>query len=109
VVPLERAHEFTDSPVKVLASAQGERHHRGSTTGGHLHPGRHPWRQGSGAFARAGLHHKEIDLVGEVHDCFTTGSPEIRARLTDLRVYCKKKGDMAGRLTAEGDDKPSKR
>ena len=94
VVPLERAHEFTDSPVKVLASAQASDtialHDRRdiSTLDATVAAGKR-------AFARAGLTHKEIDLV-EVHDCFTIA--EICA-IEDLG-FCKK--GEAGRLTAEG-------
>jgi len=94
VVPLERAHEFTDSPVKVLASAQASDtialHDRRdiSTLDATVAAGKR-------AFARAGLTHKDIDLV-EVHDCFTIA--EICA-IEDLG-FCKK--GEAGRLTAEG-------
>ena len=94
VVPLERAHEFTDSPVRVLASAQASDtialHDRRdiSTLDATVTAGKR-------AFAQAGLTHKDIDML-EVHDCFTIA--EICA-IEDLG-FCKK-GD-AGRLTEEG-------
>ncbi|MBP7143576.1 MAG: thiolase domain-containing protein, partial [Methanoculleus sp.] len=94
VVPLERAREFTDSPVRVLASAQASDtialHDRRdiSTLDATVAAGKR-------AFAQAGLAQKDIDLV-EVHDCFTIA--EICA-IEDLG-FCKK--GEAGRLTAEG-------
>jgi acetyl-CoA C-acetyltransferase len=94
VVPLERAREFTDSPVKVLASAQASDtislHDRRdiSTLDATVAAGRR-------AFAQAGLTHKDIDLL-EVHDCFTIA--EICA-IEDLG-FCKK--GEAGKLTEEG-------
>ncbi|NLA99939.1 MAG: thiolase domain-containing protein, partial [Methanomicrobiales archaeon] len=94
VVPLERAHEFTDTPVRVLASAQASDtialHDRRdiSTLDATVAAGKR-------AFAQAGLTHKDIDMV-EVHDCFTIA--EICA-IEDLG-FCKK--GEAGKLTAEG-------
>jgi acetyl-CoA C-acetyltransferase len=94
VVPLERAREFTDTPVKVLASAQASDtialHDRRdiSTLDGSVAAGRR-------AFQMARLEHKDIDLL-EVHDCFTIA--EICA-IEDLG-FCAK--GEAGRLTAEG-------
>ncbi|SCL74946.1 putative acetyl-CoA acyltransferase [Methanoculleus chikugoensis] len=94
VVPLDRAREFTDSPVRVLASAQASDtislHDRRdiSTLDASVAAGRR-------AFAQAGLTHKDIDMV-EVHDCFTIA--EICA-IEDLG-FCKK--GEAGRLTADG-------
>ncbi|MFA7562537.1 MAG: thiolase domain-containing protein [Methanoculleus sp.] len=94
VVPLERAREFTDSPVRVLASAQASDtialHDRRdiSTLDATVAAGKR-------AFARSGLTNRDIDLV-EVHDCFTIA--EICA-IEDLG-FCKK--GEAGRLTAEG-------
>lgn len=94
MVPLERAHEFTDSPVRILASAQASDtislHDRRdiSTLDATVAAGKR-------AFAQAGLAHKDIDLV-EVHDCFTIA--EICA-IEDLG-FCKK--GEAGRLTADG-------
>ncbi len=94
VVPLERAREFTDSPVRVLASAQASDtialHDRRdiSTMDATIAAGRR-------AFAQAGLTHKDIGMV-EVHDCFTIA--EICA-IEDLG-FCKK--GEAGKLTADG-------
>jgi len=94
VVPLERAHEFTDSPVKVLASAQASDtialHDRRdiSTLDATVAAGKR-------AFAQAKLTPKDIDML-EVHDCFTIA--EICA-IEDLG-FCKK--GEAGRLTEEG-------
>ncbi|RXE55648.1 acetyl-CoA acetyltransferase [Methanoculleus taiwanensis] len=94
VVPLERAREFTDSPVRVLASAQASDtialHDRRdiSTLDATVAAGRR-------AFAQAKLKHSDIDLV-EVHDCFTIA--EICA-IEDLG-FCAK--GEAGKLTEEG-------
>ncbi len=94
VVPIERAREFTDSPVKVLASAQASDtialHDRRdiSTLDASVAAGKR-------AFDRAGLTHKDIDML-EVHDCFTIA--EICA-IEDLG-FCKK--GEAGKITAEG-------
>ncbi|MFA5613303.1 MAG: thiolase domain-containing protein [Methanoculleus sp.] len=94
VVPLERAREFTDSPVRVLASAQASDtialHDRRdiSTLDATVAAGKR-------AFERSGLTHKEIDLV-EVHDCFTIA--EVCA-IEDLG-FCAK--GEAGKLTADG-------
>jgi len=94
LAPLDRAREFTDTPVKVLASAQASDtitlHDRRdiSTLDASVAAGRR-------AFAMAGLSTADIDLV-EVHDCFTIA--EICA-IEDLG-FCRK--GEAGRLTAEG-------
>jgi acetyl-CoA C-acetyltransferase len=94
LAPLDRAREFTDTPVKVLASAQASDtitlHDRRdiSTLDGTVAAGR-------GAFRLAGLSTKDIDLV-EVHDCFTIA--EICA-IEDLG-FCRK--GEAGKLTEEG-------
>jgi acetyl-CoA C-acetyltransferase len=94
VVALERAREFTDSPVRVLASAQASDtislHDRRdiSTLDASVVAGKR-------AFAQADLTHKDIDML-EVHDCFTIA--EICA-IEDLG-FCKK--GEAGRLTEEG-------
>jgi acetyl-CoA C-acetyltransferase len=94
LAPLDRAREFTDTPVKVLASAQASDtitlHDRRdiSTLDASVTAGRR-------AFAMAGLSTADIDLV-EVHDCFTIA--EICA-IEDLG-FCRK--GEAGRLTAEG-------
>jgi acetyl-CoA C-acetyltransferase len=94
LAPLDRAREFTDTPVKVLASAQASDtitlHDRRdiSTLDGTVAAGR-------GAFRLAGLSSKDIDLV-EVHDCFTIA--EICA-IEDLG-FCRK--GEAGKLTEEG-------
>lgn len=94
LAPLERAREFTDTPVKVLASAQASDtialHDRRdiSTLDATIAAGRR-------AFGMAGVTPKDIDLV-EVHDCFTIA--EICA-IEDLG-FCRK--GEAGRLTEEG-------
>jgi acetyl-CoA C-acetyltransferase len=94
LAPLDRAREFTDTPVKVLASAQASDtitlHDRRdiSTLDASVAAGRR-------AFQMAGLSIADIDLV-EVHDCFTIA--EICA-IEDLG-FCRK--GEAGRLTEEG-------
>jgi acetyl-CoA C-acetyltransferase len=94
VAPLERAREFTDTPIKVLASAQASDtitlHDRRdiSTLDASVVAAQR-------AFAMAKVKHKDIDLV-EVHDCFSIA--EICA-IEDLG-FCKKGG--AGKLTADG-------
>lgn len=94
VAPLERAREFTDRPVKVLASTQASDtialHDRRDicTLDASVEAGRQ-------AFAQARLEPKDIDLV-EVHDCFTIA--EICA-IEDLG-FCAR--GEAGRLTEEG-------
>jgi acetyl-CoA C-acetyltransferase len=95
VAPLDRAREFTDTPIKVLASAQASDtitlHDRRdiSTLDATVAAGR--W-----AFKKARLSHKDIDMV-EVHDCFSIA--EICA-IEDLG-FCKK--GEAGRFTADGE------
>ncbi|HON81954.1 MAG TPA: thiolase domain-containing protein [Methanoregulaceae archaeon] len=94
LAPLDRAREFTDTPVRVLASAQASDtitlHDRRdiSTLDATVAAGRR-------AFAAARLSTADIDLV-EVHDCFTIA--EICA-IEDLG-FCRK--GEAGRLTEEG-------
>jgi len=94
VAPIERAREFTDTPVRVLATAQASDtitlHDRRDicTLDASVAAGR--W-----AFEMAGLSQKDIDLV-EVHDCFTIA--EICA-IEDLG-FCKK--GEAGALTEQG-------
>jgi acetyl-CoA C-acetyltransferase len=94
LAPLERAREFTDCPVRVLASAQAS----DTIT---LHDRRDistldaTVTAGQRAFSMAGLTTADIDLV-EVHDCFTIA--EILA-IEDLG-FCRK--GEAGRLTEEG-------
>jgi len=94
VAPLERAREFTDTPISVLASAQASDtialHDRRdiSTLDATVEAGRR-------ALGQARLHHKDIDFV-EVHDCFTIA--EICA-IEDLG-FCAK--GEAGTLTEEG-------
>jgi acetyl-CoA C-acetyltransferase len=94
LAPLERAREFTDTPVKVLASAQASDtitlHDRRdiSTLDATVAAGR-------SAFRMAGLSTRDIDLV-EVHDCFTIA--EICA-IEDLG-FCRK--GEAGKMTEEG-------
>jgi acetyl-CoA C-acetyltransferase len=94
LAPLERAREFTDTPVKVLATAQAS-----DTIA--LHDRRDiscldaTVVAGERAFAMAGLPREKIDFM-EVHDCFTIA--EICA-IEDLG-FCRK--GEAGRLTEEG-------
>ena len=94
VAPLDRAREFTDTPVRVLASAQASDtialHDRRdiSTLDATI-------AAGNRAFKMAGLTRADIDLV-EVHDCFTIA--EICA-IEDLG-FCKK--GEAGKMTSEG-------
>jgi acetyl-CoA C-acetyltransferase len=94
VAPLERAREFTDAPIRILASAQASDtialHDRRdiSTLDATVHAGRR-------ALGQARLQHREIDMV-EVHDCFTIA--ELCA-IEDLG-FCAK--GEAGRLTEEG-------
>jgi acetyl-CoA C-acetyltransferase len=94
LAPLERAREFTDTPIRVLASAQAS----DTIT---LHDRRDistldaTVTAAQRAFSMAGLTTADIDLV-EVHDCFTIA--EICA-IEDLG-FCRK--GEAGRLTEEG-------
>ena len=94
VAPLERAREFCDTPIRVLASAQAS-----DTIS--LHDRRDICTldatvvAGKRAFSMAGLAPADIDLV-EVHDCFTIA--EICA-IEDLG-FCRK--GEAGRLTGDG-------
>ncbi|WP_342677627.1 thiolase domain-containing protein [Methanofollis sp. UBA420] len=94
VAPLEMAKKFTDTPIKVLATAQAS-----DTIA--LHDRRDistldaTVAAGNRAFKMAGLERKAIDFV-EVHDCFTIA--EICA-IEDLG-FCKK--GEAGKLTEEG-------
>jgi acetyl-CoA C-acetyltransferase len=94
LAPLEVAKKYTDTPVRVLASAQASDtialHDRRdiSTLDGSVDAGRKAFRQ-------AHLTHQDIDLV-EVHDCFTIA--EICA-IEDLG-FCTK--GEAGKLTSEG-------
>ena len=94
VAPLDRAKEFTDTPVRVLASAQASDtislHDRRdiSTLDATLVAGKR-------AFDMAKLTQTDIDLV-EVHDCFTIA--EICA-IEDLG-FCRK--GEAGKMTSDG-------
>ncbi|HZD44299.1 MAG TPA: thiolase domain-containing protein, partial [Methanomicrobiales archaeon] len=94
VAPLDRAREFVDTPVKVLASAQASDtialHDRRDicTLDASVHAGRR-------ALKLAHLEHKDIQMV-EVHDCFTIA--ELCA-IEDLG-FCRK--GEAGTLTEEG-------
>ncbi len=94
VAPLERAREFTDTPIRVLASSQASDtialHDRRdiSTLDASV-------AAGNRAFERAGIARKDVDLL-EVHDCFTIA--EICA-IEDLGFV--EKGS-AGRLYEEG-------
>ena len=93
--PLERAHEFTDTPIKVLASTQASAsialHDRPdiSTLDATV-------AAGNRAFAMSGVQRSDIGFV-EVHDCFTIA--ELCA-IEDLG-FCKK--GEAGKLTEEGE------
>ena len=93
--PLERAREFTDTPIQVLASSQASAtialHDRQdiSTIDATV-------AAGNRAFKMSKLERSDIDFV-EVHDCFTIA--ELCA-IEDLG-FCKK--GEAGRLTEEGE------
>ncbi len=95
VAPLERAREFTDTPIKILATAQASDtialHDRRdiSTLDATI-------AAGERAFRMARVEHKDIDLV-EVHDCFSIA--EICA-IEDLG-FCRK--GEAGWFTREGE------
>ncbi len=95
LAPLERAREFTDTPVKVLATTQAS----DTLT---LHDRRDistidaTVAAGNRAFDMAGLSREDIDLV-EVHDCFTIA--EILA-IEDLG-FCGK--GTGGTFTEEGE------
>jgi acetyl-CoA C-acetyltransferase len=94
LAPLEIAKKFTDTPIRVIASAQASDtialHDRRDicTLDGTVEASRRAFRQ-------AHLTHQDIDLV-EVHDCFTIA--EICA-IEDLG-FCTK--GEAGKLTEEG-------
>ncbi|MDO5844750.1 MAG: thiolase domain-containing protein [Methanocorpusculum sp.] len=95
VCPLEIAKKYTDTPIKVIASAQA-----GDTIALHDRPDFSTLgatvAAGNKAFAQAHLERKDIDFV-EVHDCFTIA--ELCA-IEDLGFV--KKGE-AGKFTEEGD------
>ena len=94
VCSLEKARKYTDTPIKVLASAQAgdtiALHDRTdfSTMGATV-------VAGNKAFAQAKLERKDIDFV-EVHDCFTIA--ELCA-IEDLGFVPK---GTAGKFTIEG-------
>jgi acetyl-CoA C-acetyltransferase len=94
VAPLERAREFTDTPVRVLGSGQ-------ATDTISLHDRRDictldaTMVAGERAFRAAGVERGQIDMI-EVHDCFTIA--ELCA-IEDLG-FCPK--GQAGVLTEEG-------
>ncbi len=94
LAPTEEAKKYTDSPIRILASAQGSDtlalHDRRDITT--LDASVFAARR---AFSMAGLEPKEVDLA-EVHDAFTIG--EIVA-IEDLGFF--DKGD-GGRATREG-------
>ena len=93
--PLDRAREFTDTPIKVLASTQASAtialHDRAdiSTLDATV-------AAGNRAFEMSRVQRSDIDLV-EVHDCFTIA--ELCA-IEDLG-FCKK--GEAGKLTENGE------
>jgi len=95
VAPLSRAREFTDTPIRVLSSAQAS----DTIT---LHDRRDistldaTVAAGQRAFRMAKLAHKDIDMV-EVHDCFSIA--ELCA-VEDLG-FCRK--GEAGKFTADGE------
>jgi acetyl-CoA C-acetyltransferase len=95
VCPLERAKEFTDTPIQVLASAQA-----GDTIALHDRPDFSTMGAtvvaGNSAFKQSKLERKDIDFV-EVHDCFTIA--ELCA-VEDLGFVPK---GMAGKFTEEGE------
>ncbi|MDG6256818.1 MAG: thiolase domain-containing protein [Methanomicrobiaceae archaeon] len=94
VAPLERAREFTDTPIRVLGSGQ-------ATDTISLHDRRDictldaTMVAGERAFHAAGVERTQIDMI-EVHDCFTIA--ELCA-IEDLG-FCAK--GQAGILTEEG-------
>ncbi|MDU9376167.1 thiolase domain-containing protein [Methanorbis rubei] len=94
VCPLERAKEFTDTPIKVLASAQA-----GDTIALHDRPDFSTMgatvAAGNSAFKQAKLERKAVNFV-EVHDCFTIA--ELCA-IEDLGFVQK---GTAGKFTEEG-------
>ncbi|MDR0980392.1 MAG: thiolase domain-containing protein [Methanocalculaceae archaeon] len=94
VCPLERAKEFTDTPIQVLASAQA-----GDTIALHDRPDFSTMgatvAAGNSAFKQAKLERKDVDFV-EVHDCFTIA--ELCA-IEDLGFVPK---GTAGKFTEEG-------
>ena len=94
VCPLDRAKEFTDTPIEVLASAQA-----GDTIALHDRPDFSTMGAtvvaGNSAFQQAKLERKDIDFV-EVHDCFTIA--ELCA-IEDLGFVPK---GTAGKFTEEG-------
>jgi acetyl-CoA C-acetyltransferase len=94
VCPLERAREFTDTPIQVLASSQAsdtislqDRRDISTLDATVI--------AGNRAFAQAGVERGDVGMV-EVHDCFTIA--EICA-IEDLG-FCRK--GEAGKLTEEG-------
>ena len=95
VCPMDRAKEFTDTPIKVLASAQA-----GDTIALHDRPDFSTLgatvAAGNAAFKQAKLERKDIDFV-EVHDCFTIA--ELCA-IEDLGFVPK---GTAGKFTEEGE------
>ncbi|HJJ57169.1 MAG TPA: thiolase domain-containing protein [Methanocorpusculum sp.] len=95
VCSMEKARKFTDTPIKVLASAQA-----GDTIALHDRPDFSTMgatvTAGNKAFTQAKLDRKDIDFV-EVHDCFTIA--ELCA-IEDLGFVPK---GMAGKFTAEGE------
>jgi len=95
VCPLEKAREFTDTPIKVLASAQA-----GDTIALHDRPDFSTMGAtvvaGNSAFRQAKLERKDIDFV-EVHDCFTIA--ELCA-IEDLGFVPK---GTAGKFTEQGE------
>ena len=95
VCPMERAKEFTDTPIKVLPSAQA-----GDTIALHDRPDFSTMgatvAAGNAAFKQAKLERKDIDFV-EVHDCFTIA--ELCA-IEDLGFVPK---GTAGKFTEEGE------
>ena len=94
VAPLDRAKEFTDTPIKVLATAQ-------ASDSIALHDRRDistldaTVAAGQRAFKMAHLTHADIDMV-EVHDCFSIA--EICA-IEDLG-FCRKVRPASSPLTA---------
>lgn len=94
LAPLERAREFTDTPIKIMASTQ-------ASSSLALHDRKDICTMdatvaaGNRAFNMAKVERKDIGFV-EVHDCFTIA--ELCA-IEDLG-FCKK--GEAGKLTEEG-------
>ena len=88
LAPLEKAKDYTDMPIKIMASAQAS-DSLGLAERDSLKSIKAPWIAAKEAFRQAKMEPKDINVV-EVHDCFTIA--EILA-MEDLGFY--KKGEAA--------------